>query len=88
MPLSTNDEPLIDTRAAARMLGLAEITLRMWRTEGNPDQPPYIKVSPKAVRYRPSAVAAWAASREYQPAKNKPRKGHSPGSRKGNRGRG
>lgn len=88
MTLSTHDEPLIDTRAAARMLGLAEITLRMWRTEGNPDQPPYIRVSSKAIRYRPSAVAAWAASRECQPSKRTATKNHSPGNRKGNRGRG
>jgi predicted DNA-binding transcriptional regulator AlpA len=87
-PLSTNEEPLIDTRAAARLLGLAEITLRMWRTEGNPDQPPYIRVGSKAVRYRPSAVAAWAASRECQPSKRTPRKSHDPGRRKGDRGRG
>jgi len=88
MTLSTNDEPLIDTRAAARMLGLAEITLRMWRTEGNPDQPKYIRVGGRAVRYRPSDVAAWAASRECQPSKGTATKSHDPGSRKGNRGRG
>lgn len=87
-PLSKTDETLIDTRAAARMLGLAEITLRMWRVEANPDQPPFVRVGGKAVRYSPSALARWAASRECRPMAAAPRTGHDPGNRKGGRGRG
>lgn len=86
--MSTTDETLIDTRAAARMLGLAEITLRMWRVEGSPDQPPFVRVGRKAVRYSPHALARWAAGRQCRPMAPAPRKRHDPGNRKGSRGRG
>jgi predicted DNA-binding transcriptional regulator AlpA len=86
--MSVTHELLIDTKAAASMLGLSPLTLSQWRAERNPDQPPFVRVGSKAVRYRPSAVAAWAASRECQPSKHTPRKNHDPSRRKGNRGRG
>lgn len=56
------DEPLIDTKAAAKMLGIAPGTLVLWRTVRKGDQPAYIKLR-KAVRYRPSVIRDWIASR-------------------------
>jgi len=88
MKVNTTTESLIDSHEAARMLGLAEITLRMWRVYGNPDAPPFVRVGSRSVRYSPRALAEWAASRQCQPVTPAPRKSHSPGSRKGNRGRG
>jgi predicted DNA-binding transcriptional regulator AlpA len=85
---NTTPETLIDSREAARMLGVAEITLRMWRAYGNPDAPPFVRVGGRAVRYSPQALAEWAASRQCRPATPAPRKEHGPGNRKGRRGRG
>jgi predicted DNA-binding transcriptional regulator AlpA len=84
---NTTPESLVDSREAARMLGLAEITLSMWRAYGNPDAPPFVRVGGRAVRYSPRALAAWAASRQCRPATPMPQKKHGPGSRKGRRGR-
>jgi hypothetical protein len=69
------------------MLGVAEITLRMWRAYGNPDAPPFVRVGGRAVRYSPRVLAEWAASRQCRPATTAPRKEHGPGSRKDSRGR-
>ena len=52
--------PLIDTAATAKLLGLAPITLAKMRVRGN--GPPYVQLR-RAVRYKPSAVMAWAEAR-------------------------
>ncbi|MEP9355992.1 helix-turn-helix domain-containing protein [Xanthobacter sp. KR7-65] len=51
--------PLIDTAAAAKLLGLAPISLAKMRVRG--DGPPYVQLG-RAIRYNPAAVMAWAAS--------------------------
>lgn len=53
-------EPLIDTNAAAVLLGLAPITLAKARVRG--DGPPYVKLG-ASVRYRASDLMSWAAAR-------------------------
>jgi predicted DNA-binding transcriptional regulator AlpA len=88
--VSTTDtatESWIDTREAARIIGVAEVTLRLWRSQRNPLAPPFVRVGTRAVRYSRKAIADWAASRQCQPATPAARKEHGPGNRKGNRGR-
>jgi len=84
----TTTDSWIDTREAARILGVAEVTLRLWRSQRNPAAPPYVRVGTRAVRYCPKALADWAASRQCRPAQSVPQKNHGPGHRKGGRGRG
>lgn len=52
--------PLIDTAEAAKLLGLAAISLAKMRVRG--DGPPYVQLG-RAVRYDPAAVMAWATAR-------------------------
>ncbi|MFG1383945.1 hypothetical protein [Xanthobacter versatilis] len=52
--------PLIDTAAAANLLGLAPISLAKMRVRG--DGPPYVQLG-RAVRYDPAVVMGWAAAR-------------------------
>ena len=83
----TNTDSLIDTRAAAEILGVSHWTLRAWRTQtSNPLHPPFVRVGPKAVRYSRAALVRWAESRECQPDQSG--KSHDPGSHKDCRGRG
>lgn len=50
----------INTREAARHVGVGASTLERWRLSG--DGPPYLKLK-KAVRYRRADLDAWMASR-------------------------
>ena len=52
--------PLIDTSGAAKLLGLAPITLAKLRLTGG--GPPYVQLG-RAVRYKPAEVMAWAEAR-------------------------
>lgn len=79
-------DSLIDTATAAGILGVSHWTLRAWRTQDNPQNPPFVRVGPKAVRYSRAALARWAESRQCQPPDAARKKSHSPGNRKGNRG--
>lgn len=55
-------EDLIDTGAAARMLGLKVDTLVNWRS--NKRYPlPYVKPAPRIVRYCPGCVRTFIESR-------------------------
>ena len=47
--MSQNYENLFTTREAAQYLGLAKITLDIWRSKGKP--PAYVKIH-RSVRYR------------------------------------
>lgn len=67
---------LITTADAARRLGVAEITMRLWRWRDNPSQPPYVRIGSRGIRYDVTALDAWQASRT-----------HKPGSRAGSKGR-
>ena len=53
---------LRDTRQAAELLGLSPRCLEDWRLRGV--GPRYIRMSPRAVRYRPRELARWIAERE------------------------
>ena len=63
---TTTDLPdvLIDSREAARRMGVAVATLGWWRWNGSPDQPPPVRVGKRGVRYRASDIANWIASRQ------------------------
>jgi len=62
----TTDSPdvLIDSREAARRMGVALNTLGYWRWAGVPDQPPPVRVGKRGVRYRSSDIASWIANRQ------------------------
>lgn len=81
-------DTLIDTKAAAEILGVSRFTLELWRRKKpNPLHPPFVRVGPKAVRYSRAALVQWAESRQCQPDQSG-QKSHDPGSRKDCRGRG
>lgn len=56
------DDPFVDEKAAAKILGLSPRTLQKFRVVGG--GPRYSKLGPKSVRYRVSEVNAWADARE------------------------
>jgi len=85
--VSEERDELVDTREAARYLGLAEVTLRQWRWLGVPGQPPFLRVGSRAIRYRRQALAEWALRRESQTTKQAS-KSHGPGKREARRARG
>lgn len=47
----------LDTRTAAALIGVSEVTLKRWRIEQK--GPAYIRVGGKAVRYHVADVQAW-----------------------------
>ena len=54
--LHENDE-MLDTKAVAAWLGIAPITIAKGRCTGL--GPPYVRLTPKAIRYRKSDVEKW-----------------------------
>lgn len=63
--------PLISTKQAAERLGVAEITMRLWRWRKVPSQPPYVRVGSRGIRYSVEALDAWQLSRTHQPSTSK-----------------
>lgn len=55
---------LLNTKQAAELLGLSPRCLEAWRLHGF--GPRYIRMSPRALRYRPREIARWVAEREVQ----------------------
>ena len=53
---------LLNTRQAAALLGLSPRSLEDWRLRGY--GPRFVRMSPRAVRYRPRELARWVAERE------------------------
>lgn len=51
---------------AARYIGMSRGWLRLGRSRGNPDTPPYVKVS-RAVRYLRADLDRWIAERHVDP---------------------
>jgi hypothetical protein len=49
---TTEQDRLLTETEAAEFLRLNPGTLRRWRCIGNPDQPPYVRMSRCAIRYR------------------------------------
>ncbi len=70
MTQQTDLEELLDTRAAAPLVGLRPQTLVGWRCQRRVDQPPYLRVG-RRVRYRPSSLRAWCEAREHHPAEKR-----------------
>jgi len=62
--MSQNYENLFTTREAAQYLGLAKITLDIWRSKGKP--PAYVKIH-RSVRYRREDLDNFIMSRRVTP---------------------
>lgn len=67
LPYSSQDhfaflEQLLNEDAAASYLSLAVQTLRNWRVAGG--GPPFIRISPRAIRYRRRDLIAWINERK------------------------
>ena len=58
---AVESDPLLDTNQVARILGYRPRTLEGMRSRG--DGPPFIRLSPRAVRYRLSDLESWLDSR-------------------------
>ena len=56
-----DDSRLLDENEAAGMLGFTPRFLQARRIRG--DRPPFIRISSRAVRYRPSDLRAWLEQR-------------------------
>jgi len=63
--MKENYESLFTTREAAQYLGLAKITLDIWRSKGLP--PTYIKIGNRAIRYRREDLDAFILERRVTP---------------------
>ena len=59
-------DPLMTTTEAAKFLDIAPGTLRVWRHQGRPDQPAYVKVG-RAVKYEPRELARYVSSHTASP---------------------
>lgn len=53
---------LLDTPAAARLLGLSASTLEKWRFYRDPAAPPVVRIG-RTVRYSRAALESWIAQR-------------------------
>jgi predicted DNA-binding transcriptional regulator AlpA len=58
----TRENRLLTPSEAAEYLGFSLGTLAKWRCQGG--GPPYLKITPRAVRYCPVALKAWAEERK------------------------
>ncbi len=58
-PIPAHPDALLFTAEAAYLLGLSPRTLEALRLRGG--GPPFVAVTPKAVRYRPRDIEAWVA---------------------------
>jgi hypothetical protein len=66
MPATNEPERLIDTKAAAARIGLAPITLRLWRWRRVAHQPAYTRIG-RNIRYSPAVLDAFIAARTTKP---------------------
>ena len=86
MPVSKQPaETLMSTAEAAARIGVAEITMRLWRWRDNPQQPPYVRVGTRGVKYRAADLESYLARRTYTPGKAR-RKDRDPGNPRGRPG--
>jgi predicted DNA-binding transcriptional regulator AlpA len=74
-------ETLIDTTDAAARIGVAEITMRLWRWRDNPHQPPYVRVGARGIRYSPAALDTWKKKRTHNPGTKSTKKNRDPSRR-------
>jgi hypothetical protein len=77
---------LIDTTAAAARIGVAEITMRLWRWRDNPHQPPYVRVGSRGIRYDVATLDEWKATRTHKPGTKSRNKDRDPGRPRGRPG--
>jgi predicted DNA-binding transcriptional regulator AlpA len=56
-----DSDDMLDTKRVAAWLGMSVITLEIWRSKGK--GPPFIKLTPRMVRYRRKDVLYWLAKR-------------------------
>lgn len=73
--LSHRDSPLqfrpvdaLTEAEAARYIGMSQSWLRKARCFDRPDQPPYIRITSRSIRYLRTDLDAWLESRRYIPA--------------------
>lgn len=59
--VACDDFVLLDERSTANFLQMSPRSLQQWRQNGS--GPKFIKLSPKAVRYRKSDLIIWINSR-------------------------
>jgi hypothetical protein len=79
-------ESLISTADAARRIGVAEITMRLWRWRDNPHQPPYVRIGARGVRYSVTELDSWLSSRTHKPGTKNVKKDRDPGRHRGRPG--
>ncbi len=58
-----NPDDLLTTKQVAAWLGMGAVTLEIWRCRG--EGPPFIKLTPRMVRYQRGGVLNWLAQREH-----------------------
>ena len=58
---------LITEEEAGPIVGLTSKTLANKRSSKDPDGPPYVRISGRAIRYSRKALAAWLADRTVDP---------------------
>lgn len=63
-----NPDDLLTTRQVALWLSMSVITLEIWRSKGM--GPPFIKLTPRMVRYQRGGVLNWLANRRCAPTLN------------------
>ena len=56
-------DQLLNTKEVADWLGVAPISLRIWRSKG--EGPPTVLVSRRGIRYRRGTVAEWLRDRTH-----------------------
>lgn len=54
---------LLSTKQLAAMIGISVSTVERWRSLGNDQLPPHIKLSSGAIRYNPHEVQFWLDSK-------------------------
>ena len=64
-----NPDELLDTRQTAAWLGVAPITLEIWRSKNR--GPAYIVCGTRSIRYRRAAVTTWLDAQTRQPTPTK-----------------
>ena len=70
-------DDLLNTKQVAAWLGNSPITLEIWRSKGK--GPPFIRLSPRMIKYRRGDVLAWLISRRCaSTAKYRNRAWHTP----------
>ena len=57
--MSETESMLLTTKQLANKLGISVATIERWRSNNEPNQPPYIRLGGCAIRYRLNDVEDW-----------------------------